>query len=97
MENNGKLKEINIKSRTCCYFDDILKTEDFNFGNVLIDEKSYKNVLVYNIPYKILIGAIPLCVKFDKVEGFIRVYDGTRNSILFCPEKHVIFTGLDIL
>ena len=23
MESNGKLKEINIKSRTCYYFDDI--------------------------------------------------------------------------
>ena len=36
MVSNG-LKEIEIKSRTCCYFDDIIKMEDFDFNNILID------------------------------------------------------------
>ena len=27
-------------------------------------------------------------VRFDKVDGFIRVYDGTRYSALFSPEKY---------
>ena len=30
MESDDKLKEINIKNRTCYYFDDIIKFEDFN-------------------------------------------------------------------
>ena len=29
-----------------------IKIKDFNLDNILIDEKSYKNVLVYNISYK---------------------------------------------
>ena len=33
----------------CYYFDDIIKIEYFNLDNVLIDEKSYKLILVYNI------------------------------------------------
>ena len=30
----NNLKEINIKNRTCDYFDDIIKFEDFNLDNV---------------------------------------------------------------
>ena len=39
MKSNDKLKEIYIKNRTCYYFDDVIKFEDFHFGNILIDEK----------------------------------------------------------
>ena len=41
------LKEIDIKNRTCYYFDDIIKVEDFYLNNILIDKKSYDNILVY--------------------------------------------------
>ena len=27
-----------------------------------------------------LIGAKPMCIRFDKVHGFIRVYDGTTTT-----------------
>ena len=57
MDSNEELKEIGIKNRTCYYFDNIIKTEDFNLDNFLIDEKSYENVLVYIISWKTLIGA----------------------------------------
>ena len=62
--------------------------EDFNFDNILIDEKSYENILVYNISYKTLIGAKPLCISFDKIDGFIRVYDKTRYLVLFGSKKY---------
>ena len=42
MESNDKLKEIDIKNRTCYYFDDIIKMEDFDLNNMLIDKKSLK-------------------------------------------------------
>ena len=54
MENN-KLKEISIKNRTCYYFDDIIKIEDFDFDTILIDEKACENILVSNISLKTLI------------------------------------------
>ena len=35
---------------------------------------------------------------FNKVDGFIRVYDGTRYFVLFDPKNMMPFTiGLDIL
>ena len=32
--------------------------------------------------------AKPLNIRFDKVNGFIRVYDGARYLVLFRPEKY---------
>ena len=55
MVSNDKLKEINIKNCTCHHFDDIIKTEDFDLDNSLIDKKSYENILVYNISNESLI------------------------------------------
>ena len=40
--------EINIKNRTCCYFDDIIKIEDFDFDNIFFDSKSYVIILIYH-------------------------------------------------
>ena len=94
MESNDKSKDINIKNRTRYYFDDIIKIEDFNFGNILIDEKSYENVLVYSILYKTLIGAKPTRIRLDKVDGFVKVYDGTRYLVLFGPEIGTIELGI---
>ena len=71
MESNDKLKETDIKNRKCYYFDDITKIENFDFDSILLDEKSYKNILVYGISYKTLIGVKPLRIRFDKVDECI--------------------------
>ena len=78
MESNDKLKDIDIKIHTCYYFNNIMKFQDFNLDNILIDEKSHENILVYNISYKNLIDGKPLCIRFDNIDGFIRVNNGTR-------------------
>ena len=80
MDTNDEIKETDIKNRTFYYFDDIIKSEVFNLDNILLDEKSYKNILVYNVLYKNLIGAKPLRIRFDKIDGFIRVLDGTTTT-----------------
>ena len=51
-------------------------------------EKSHENNLIYGVSYKHLIGTKPLCIMFDKVNGFIRDYDGTKCLVLFAPEKY---------
>ena len=48
MEPN-EFKEVRIKQLTCYYFDDLIKFEEFNFDNILMDEKSYENILLYDI------------------------------------------------
>ena len=88
MESNDKLKEIDIKNPTCYYFDYIIKSEDFDVDKILIDEKSYENILVYNNSCKSLIDSKPLHIWFNKIDEFIRVYDGTRYVLLFGSEKN---------
>ena len=51
--------DICIKNRMRYYFDDIIKFEYFD-SDILKDEKSYENILIYNISYKTLNGAKPL-------------------------------------
>ena len=53
------------------YFNDIIKFENFDFDNILIDEESPKNILIYDIWYKTLIGAKPLSNRFDKIDGLL--------------------------
>ena len=88
MESNNELKEIDIKNRTCYYFDDIVKIKGFVLDNSLTDEKSHENILVYNISYKSLVDYKPSRIGFDKIDGFIRFYDGTRYLALFGSEKY---------
>ena len=65
-----------------------IKIEDFNFDNILLFEKSFEKILISNVSYNTFIGAKPMCIRFDKVDGFITVYDGTRYFSLFVPEKY---------
>ena len=87
MESKDKLKEIDFKNRTCYYFDDIIKNGDIYFVDILLDEisdKTYENVLIYNISYKTSTGPKPLRIRFDKIDGFIRVLDGEiKHLVLF--------------
>ena len=53
------------------YFDNIIEIESFDFDKILLDEKSYKNNLAYDILYKTLIGVKTLHIWFDKVDRFI--------------------------
>ena len=82
------MKRIDNKNSACYCFHDIIKIEDFDFENILLDEKLYENTLVYNFSYNNLIGAKPLRIRIDKVDGFIRIYDVTRYLVLFGLEKY---------
>ena len=88
MESNDELEEIHIKNRAYCYFDNMIKIEDFDFDDILLNEKLYENILIYNISYKTLTGPKPLRIRFNNLDGFIRVYDGTKYLVLFGPEKY---------
>ena len=57
-------------------------------------KKLCENVLIYNISYKTLIGAEAMHIRFDKVHGFIKVYDGTRYLKLFELGKCEIFNRI---
>ena len=82
MESKDELKETDIKNRTCYYFDDIMKATDIDSENILLDEKIYKNILIYEISYKTFMVSKPLRIWFDEIDGFIKIYDGIRYLVI---------------
>ena len=44
---SNKFKDIDIKNCTYQYFDDMINIKSFNPNKIKIDEKSFKNILIY--------------------------------------------------
>ena len=88
MKSNDKLKKVSTKNHRCYYSYDIIKFEDFDIDDILIDEKSYENILVYSISLKTLMCVKHLPIRFNKIDGFFKVYGETRYLILLGDEKY---------
>ena len=82
MESKDELKEIDIINRTCYFFHDLMKAIDIYSWNVLLDEKIHKNILIYDISYKTFVGSKPFRIWFNKIDGFIKIYNGIRYLAL---------------
>ena len=48
---SNKVKDIDMKDRKYYFFNDIFNIENLHPNNIKIDEKSYKNILIYYIGY----------------------------------------------
>ena len=81
----------------CYYFDDIIRDGNFDFDNILLDtksdEKSDGNILIYYISYKTFMDVKPLRIRFDKIDGFIKIHDATRYLVLFDSERYDAIYG----
>ena len=63
MESKDELKERDIKSRTCYYFDDIIRfwDRDIDFSDILLDVKLYlRKRKCFNLWHSIKIPSISL-------------------------------------
>ena len=61
-----------------------MRVTDTDFNNILLDKKSYKfffeNILVYGILYKTFMRQKPLGIRLDKINGFIKIFDGIIST-----------------
>ena len=48
---SNTIKDIDIKNRRYYFFDDIINIKNFDPNRIKIDEKLYKNILIYYIRY----------------------------------------------
>ena len=88
MSNN--VKDINIKNHTYYFFDDTINIKDFDPNNIKIDEKSYKNVLIYYITYVTIknskyvkINSVnPLYLMFNKMNEYFEEINENKYLIL---------------
>ena len=62
----GVIKQINIKTRIYCFYNDIMDLENFKSNLLKIDKKSYKDIGIYNIGY-ITIKKIDDCENIKSV------------------------------
>ena len=87
---SDKVKDIDIKHRTYYFFDDIINIKNFDPHNIKIDEKSYKNILIYYIRYVTIkdskyvkIDSVsPLYLIFNKVNGYFEEINGNKYLAL---------------
>ena len=84
MKSKNEFKGSNITSRACYYFDNKINGSKINFNNILLNEKLYEVISVYNISYKTRASPEPLRIWLDKIDRFILTLDGKmKHLILF--------------
>ena len=83
MECKDELKNIDIKIRTSYHFDDIVTVKDIDLRDVLLDEKSEKNILIYDISYKTFMGSKPLRIRFDEIMDLLKFMINLIFSIIW--------------
>ena len=74
-------KQINIKSRTYYFYNDIIDLKDFDAKLLKIDKKSHKNLDIYYIEYitnkkfddyESIYRVNPLYLRIDHANGYIQ-------------------------
>ena len=81
----NKVKDIDIKNPTYYFFDDIINMKNFDLNNIKIDEKSYKDILMYYIRYLkyVKINSVyPLYLIFNKVNGHFQEINENKYLML---------------
>ena len=85
---SNKVKDINNINQTFYFFDAIINIKNFDSNNIKIDEKSYKNLLIYytgyvtirNSEYVKINSVNRLYLIFNKVNGYFEKIN--RNKCL---------------
>ena len=60
----GEIKQINIKNRTYYFYNNIIDLENLKSNLLKIDEKSYKDIGIYNIGY----------ITIKKIDDYENIY-----------------------
>ena len=82
------VKDINIKNQTYYFFYDIIYIENFDPKNIKIDEKSYKNILIYYIRNMTIKKDLNMCnvnhmyLIFGEVNGY---FEKINENKYFTP------------
>ena len=62
----GKIRQINIKNRTYCFYNDQIDLKDFDARLLKIDKKDYKDIDIYYIGY-VTVKKIANCNNINSV------------------------------
>ena len=79
------IKQIDVKNRTYYFYNGVIDLKDFDAGLLKIDEKSYKDIDIYNIGY-ITKKKIDDCKKINSVNP---LYLNITHADVYIEEKGV--------
>ena len=87
---SNKVKDIDIKNRTLCFFSDIINIENVDPNSMKIDEKSCKTILIYyiayvtvkDLKYLIMNSVNLLYLTFNKENGYFEEFNGNKHLML---------------
>ena len=90
-----KLKEIDLKNRIYYFFDDMINIKHLDPNEIMVDEKSYKNILIYHIGYvtpkdlscTTINSVNPLYLIINKTNGYIEESNGNKYLTLVPTNK----------
>ena len=80
----GRIIDINIKSRTYYFYNDMINIKDFDSNLLKLDKKSFKNISIYYIGYitkkeKYKINSVnPLYLPDHEIDGFTEEKEGSK-------------------
>ena len=86
----GGIKQINIKTRTYYFYNDMINFKNFESNLLKIDRKSYKNICIYNVGYvtikkvddcENIYSANPLHLHVNHANGYIEEKNGNKYLI----------------
>ena len=92
---SNKVKDVDTINSTYNFFNNIININNFDTNNTKIDEKSYKNTLIYHIGYVIMkdlkyikINSVnPLYLTFKKVNRYLEEINGNKYLTLQITAK----------
>ena len=94
----GKIKQINIKNRTYCFYNDQINLKDFDASMLKIDNKNYKEIGIYYTGYVTFkevancnnINSVnPLYLTIDKIIGHFEEKNGNKYLVLDDVDENI--------
>ena len=93
----GEVKQINIKNRTYCFYNNMINLKNFALNLLKLDRKSYKNIGIYNIgyitikkinDYENIYSVNPLYLNVNHANGYIKEKNENEYLIFDSTDKN---------
>ena len=91
----GEVKQINIKNRTYCFYNDRIDLKDFDAKLLKIDKKDYKEIDTYRIDY-VTVKKIANCNNINSVNlVYLMIDEMTGHFEEKKEKKYLVLDDVD--
>ena len=91
----GTIKQINIKNRTCYFYNDIIDLENFDSRLLKLDKKSYKDISIHNIGYITILKIANCKNTYSMNPLYLRITHASGYIEEISENKYLIFNSRD--